>query len=78
MIWPGLGGPSPTSPPWAGLLLLPTGLQPQLHQAWSLVFEVYFYLVFGLILLSRRRSVLLGLWGAWLLACAATGVQRHT
>ena len=74
LAWPGLTGGLSLS----GLWLVPADTPPQLHQAWSLVCEVWFYAVFGVILLSRQRGAWLGLWGVWLLGCAATGFRLPT
>jgi exopolysaccharide production protein ExoZ len=59
----------------SSLLLLPHALHPLLEVAWSLEYEVYFYLVFALGLWrvpERRLGTYLGVWaavvtGGWLL-----------
>jgi len=51
---------------FASFLLLPQDIMPLLGQGWTLEFEVYFYLVFALLLLAPERLLpaLLLLWGA--------------
>ncbi len=51
-------------------LLLPQGVSPVLHQAWTLVHEVKFYLVFGtLLFLPWRRAA----WVLWLWSLGSAG-----
>ena len=78
LCWPAIGGGVSFGPLLQNLLLAPADAPPQLHQAWSLVFEIWFYAVFGLILMTRRRGLLLTLWAVWLLGCAATGYRLPT
>lgn len=62
----------------SSLLLTPSASTPQLTQAWSLVFEVFFYLVFGLMMLTRQRKAALAGWALWLGGCALTGFRLPT
>ena len=62
----------------SSLLLIPAAATPQLTQAWSLVFEVFFYLVFGLMMLTRHRKAALAGWALWLGGCALTGFRLPT
>ena len=63
-------------------LLLPSPVAPLIGQGWTLIHEMYFYLVFALILLSPKnfRPQLLAAWtlvivGAW---CMGTGVVHNS
>jgi len=60
------GEATETGGPIRSFLLLPQPAFPILSVGWTLVHEVYFYLIFSLILLTApaRRFSLLGLWGA--------------
>jgi peptidoglycan/LPS O-acetylase OafA/YrhL len=74
-VWPAASLGHPSAPLWRALALLPSAAPPQLAQAWSLIFEVYFYLVFGLMLMARRRGLLLAAWAVWLLVSVVTGAR---
>jgi exopolysaccharide production protein ExoZ len=52
------------------LLLVPITPCPVINQGWSLVNEIYFYIVFGFFLLFSRRILpqLLFLWAVWVTA----------
>lgn len=54
---------------WSSLLLIPDSSQPILAVGWTLIHEMYFYLVFSLFLLFSRSSLklLLFLWGSLVL-----------
>jgi peptidoglycan/LPS O-acetylase OafA/YrhL len=73
-VWPAAGLGHPSAPMWRALALLPSDEAPQLTQAWSLIFEVYFYLVFGLMLMARRRRLLLAAWAVWLVGSVVAGL----
>jgi peptidoglycan/LPS O-acetylase OafA/YrhL len=65
--------------PWqlfASFTLIPHGQDPAMVVAWSLQFEVYFYLCFALALRYARTNLpaVIALWGALTLACAALSV----
>ncbi|MBC5828900.1 MAG: acyltransferase [Candidatus Eremiobacteraeota bacterium] len=49
---------------WASFLLLPQAGEPLLIVGWTLVYEMFFYLVFTLTLLFQRRlmPLIIGLW----------------
>ena len=53
------------------VLLFPAHGQPILLQGWTLVFELYFYIVFALILWlpERQRMSCLALWGLIIVGC---------
>ncbi|HQH26059.1 MAG TPA: acyltransferase, partial [Oligoflexia bacterium] len=57
------------------LLLVPQAHQPILAVGWTLIFEMYFYLVFAFMLLAPRRFLphLLCLWLAAVIASSASG-----
>ena len=60
------------------LLLIPSGLPMLLMQGWTLSFEVYFYLVFFVLLLAVPERVVpwvLGLWAMALVLIAARGFE---
>lgn len=61
----------------ASFLLLPSTSLPLVMVAWSLVFEVYFYLVFALVTRLREQAVVpvLCLWGAALVAVNLVGPE---
>lgn len=46
---------------WASFLLLPQVGHPFLAVSWTLVFEMYFYLIFAALLLAQRKIMLPGL-----------------
>jgi peptidoglycan/LPS O-acetylase OafA/YrhL len=79
-VWPVLGLGRPAAGFLQSILLLPAEARPQLAQGWSLVFEVYFYLVFGLMLLLPLvpRQWALTLWAAVLLVGVDAGFQGAT
>jgi len=58
------------------LLLVPSAKEPILTVAWTLQYEMVFYLIFTLtILLGRVGLILLGVWGAACLVNLSTGVS---
>jgi peptidoglycan/LPS O-acetylase OafA/YrhL len=69
-----VGSTATTLPlPWTilcSLFLLPNAVPPILGVAWTLVFEMLFYVLFGLAMLAGRRSALIGagLWAATIVA----------
>jgi peptidoglycan/LPS O-acetylase OafA/YrhL len=77
-LWPSIHSGEASAPLLQNLLLAPATAAPQLRQAWSLIFEIWFYGVFGLILMSSRRGAWLCLWAVWLLGCAVTGYRLPT
>jgi len=57
---------------WASLLLWPAAQQPFLQPGWTLIYELWFYLAFGFLLLAPRRflgALLLG-WALGVLIAA--------
>jgi peptidoglycan/LPS O-acetylase OafA/YrhL len=83
-LWPELGLGRVMADFWSSILLLPNANQPQLAPGWSLVFELYFYLIFGLMLLAPKtlRAWGLAVWAGLLLLTAALhfrgeGVLSH-
>jgi peptidoglycan/LPS O-acetylase OafA/YrhL len=60
-------------------LLIPQPAFPILNVGWTLVHEVYFYLVFTLFMLAPRRflPVCLGGWAALVIAGATLGYSSH-
>ena len=77
-FWPEAGLGRQSADLISSLLLVPADAMPQLTQAWSLVFEAFFYLVFGLIMLTPHRLAALGGWAAWLAICAVSGFRIPT
>ncbi len=77
-FWPAILSGEVSAPLLQNLLLAPDTAPPQLRQAWSLVLEVWFYMVFALALTSNRRGAFLCLWAVWLLGCAAAGLRLPT
>ena len=73
--WLVFGEPVPADNLLADLLLLPTGERTFLVVSWTLVHEIYFYLVFSLILFAPRRYLVhfLVLWGLVILAARLLG-----
>ncbi len=75
LVSPGAVNSSAENPPdvLASLLLLPQSGLPLLMVGWTLTFEMYFYLVFALVLLLPRAGRLpaLAAWGVLTLALAA-------
>ncbi len=61
-----LGTETPTGALLPSLLLLPQNELPTLAVGWTLIHEMYFYIVFSIILLAapNRKILLLTLWGA--------------
>ncbi len=66
-----------TLPSWQGaaasLLLIPHGADPIAGVAWTLEWEMTFYVVFGLAILSRRLAIMLA--AAWAVLAAACAVM---
>lgn len=62
---------------WRSLVLWPDLAGPLLPVGWTLVHEMYFYLVFALIMLAPQRALapLLALWGAATVAGALAGLR---
>ena len=59
-------------------LLIPMPQQPVLGVAWTLTFELFFYLLLGLpIWFGRRALPLFGLWGVGIVACLGTGLAAR-
>ncbi len=59
------------------ILLLPSHAPPLLGIAWTLQYEIVFYLVFGVLILSRAAGITLCvLWLAWI--AAGTMTHDHT
>ncbi len=68
------------SPAWhffASYLLLPQDNFPVLGVGWTLVHEMYFYIVFAVFLLApwQWRSWLIGLWGAVVISGSVSGLS---
>ena len=79
LMFPGAGLPSQHDPVnfVLSFFLLPNITPPVLGVAWTLVYEVFFYTVFGLIILTGRRGwLVLPLWTAAVLLFALFGDQR--
>ena len=49
---------------WQSIMLLPADEDPYLNPGWTLIYELWFYLVFGLLLLAPKKWLgpLLGVW----------------
>jgi peptidoglycan/LPS O-acetylase OafA/YrhL len=62
------------APIWTQIVLAPAGDYPLIGPAWTLVFEISFYIVFGLILLAppAHRAALLAIWAATIIALAVS------
>lgn len=79
LMFPGSGIPSQRDPVnfVLSFFLLPNTTPPVLGVAWTLVFEVFFYTVFGLIILIGKRGwLVLPLWTAAVLLFAFFGDQE--
>ncbi len=66
------------STPWsiaASFLLLPQAAEPLVNVTWTLKFEVFFYTVFGLLILDRRWMAGLVLWQVTIVIMALGGIQ---
>lgn len=62
----------------ASYLLLPMPQQPVLGVAWTLTFEVFFYLLLGLVIVMGRRALpLLVVWGAVIALCQLLGLRTY-
>lgn len=61
-----LGTQTPLGAVLPSLLLLPQTELPTLSVGWTLIHEMYFYIVFSIILMAapKRKGLLLALWGA--------------
>lgn len=44
---------------WKSFLLIPSNLAPLIGQGWTLVYEMYFYIIFTLMLLNPKRIILM-------------------
>ncbi len=59
-------------------LLLPMPQQPVLGVAWTLTFEVFFYVLLGLLIWRGRRALaLFALWGVVIVACLVSGLTAY-
>jgi len=74
-IFDGIIGEAPNLP--ASFALWPTAREPALGVGWTLIHEMYFYLVFALLLLApvRLRAWLMAAWAAMVVAVWLSGVQ---
>jgi len=62
---------------WRSLTLLPFGrVGYPLWVEWSLVYEIFFYLVLGIVWVSRSNRVLLAVCGLWAVAIAVSGIVQ--
>jgi exopolysaccharide production protein ExoZ len=59
---------------WASLFLWPAEHPPFLHPGWTLIYELWFYLGFGLLMLAPRRF-LPTLLGGWALGVLLTALR---
>jgi peptidoglycan/LPS O-acetylase OafA/YrhL len=74
-IFDGIIGETPDLP--ASFALWPTAREPALGVGWTLIHEMYFYLVFALLLLApvRLRAWLMAAWAAMVVAVWLSGVR---
>lgn len=76
LFFPNAGVPSQHDPEniATSILLLPNTVQPVLGVAWTLVHEIFFYLVFGAIVAVGRKGLwLLPLWALAIVAASVSG-----
>ncbi|NDE91293.1 MAG: acyltransferase [Alphaproteobacteria bacterium] len=85
LIAPGLANNSFEHAPslWRSYLLIPDTVMPLLAVGWTLIHEIYFYLVFAFILFSMRFITLpviawAVLWGAAIIAVNLSGLNDQT
>jgi exopolysaccharide production protein ExoZ len=74
---PGGAGVTGTEHLWKSFLLIPQPGYPVLSLGWTLIHEMYFYLVFALTLLIARKALplVLAVWSALVLGFALAGVS---
>jgi len=63
----------------SSFLLIPQDLLPIVNVGWTLVFEIYFYIIFSLLLLLPRKKLTTGLllWGIVILAVSSSPLWRE-
>lgn len=62
----------------ASYLLIPLPEQPVLGVAWTLTFELFFYLLLGLVVRFGRRALpLFALWAAGIIVCLCAGLTAR-